>query len=133
MSIQNHRSTQSAAGEPNTGDDWVRLPVIVDANRDKAITLRDEREHARSRLVAELVLEAFVGARPQGHVVGFKDDNRLNCHQSNLEWVKATTARTETARAKAVATRKQADAMREKLEGRAQSDSALLVAEDRVR
>jgi len=71
--------------------------------------------------------------RSPGHVVRFKDSNRLNCDLSNLEWVAATATRTEAARAKAVVTRQRADAIRHAFEGRQHSDSAELVAEDRSR
>jgi hypothetical protein len=66
-------------------------------------------------------------------MVVFKDGNRLNRERENLEWVPARAARTQASRARAVATREQADAMRKTLEGRPRSDRALLVAEDRPR
>ena len=102
-------------------------------NGDKVVTLYDERGRPQTRLVAELILEAFAGPRPPGHVVCFKDGNRLNCELTNLEWVASGPTREESARARAIATRERADAMRRSLEGRPHSDSALLVAEDRLR
>jgi hypothetical protein len=105
----------------------------VDANGDMVVTLYDEQGRPHTRLVAEIMLETFVGPRPRGHVVRFKDANRLNCELSNLEWVAEPTPRDESARAKAVATRQRADAMRHSLEGRQHSDSTELVAEDRLR
>ena len=40
----------------------------------------------RYRLAADLVLEAWVGTRPDGHLVHAKDGDRLNAALSNLEW-----------------------------------------------
>jgi hypothetical protein len=51
------------------------------------VTLYDEQGRPQTRLAAELVLEAFGGPRPPGHVVRFKDGDPLNCALSNLEWV----------------------------------------------
>jgi hypothetical protein len=118
---------------PDRCGDWLRVPAVVDDNGDKVVTLYDEQGCPHTRLVAEIVLETFVGPRPQGHVVRFKDANRLNCELSNLEWVAAPTPRDEAARARAIATRQRADATRHSLEGRQHSDSAELVAEDRLR
>jgi HNH endonuclease len=133
MSIQRQPVSECRGEEPAEGDDWVRVPAVIDANGDKVVTLRDEHGHAQTRLVAELVLEAFTGPQSPGNVVGFKDGNRLNCRRDNLEWVATPAARNEAARARAIATRARADAMRKTLEGRPHSDSALLVAEDRLR
>ena len=119
--------------EPVEGENWVRVPTVVDANGDKIVTLYDEQGHPKMRLVAEVVLETFGGPRPPGHVVRFKDGNRLNCELSNLEWVETPVARDEAARARAIATRERADAIRRSLEGWRHSDSAELVAEDRQR
>jgi hypothetical protein len=105
----------------------------VDANGDKVVTLYDEQGRPHTRLVAEIVLETFVGPRPQGHVVRFKDANRLNCELSNLEWISAPTPRNEAARARVIATLQRAGAMRHSLEGCQHSDSAELAAEDRLR
>ena len=113
--------------------EWVSVPTVVDVSGDKIITLYDEQGRPQARRVAELVLEAFGGPRPPGHVVRFKDGNRLNCALSNLEWSKAPGPRDEAAQARAMATRERADAIRRSLEGRPQSDSAELVAEDRER
>ena len=79
---------QRGIGTPQD-DHWVRVPAVVDANGDKVVTLYDEQGRTQTRLVAELILEAFVGPRPPGHVVRFKDGNRLNCERTNLEWVAA--------------------------------------------
>jgi len=119
--------------EPVEAGDWVQVPAVIDASGDKVITLHDEQGRPHTRLVAELVLESFSGPRPPGHVVRFKDGNRLNCELSNLEWVETPAARDEMAQARAIATRERADAIRRSLEGRPHSDSAELVAEDRQR
>ena len=119
--------------EPVEGENWVRVPTVIDAGGDKVVTLYDEQGHPKKRLVAEVLLETFGGPRPPGHVVRFKDGNRLNCAPSNLEWVEAPVARDEVARARAIATRWRAAAIRRSLEGRQHGDSAELVAEDRRR
>jgi hypothetical protein len=107
---------------------------VVDANGDKVVTLHDEQGRPHTRLVAEIVLETFAGPRPPGHVIRFKDGDRLNCALSNLEWIPAATpGPDESARARAIATRRRADEVRKALEGRLHSDSAELVAEDRLR
>ncbi|MBV8129463.1 MAG: HNH endonuclease [Planctomycetaceae bacterium] len=133
MSAQRQNRADPPGGEPIRDEEWVRVPAVVDVNGDKIVTLHDERGRPETRLLAELMLEAFVGPRPSGHVVHFKDGNRLNCQLTNLEWVAAPATRDQTARARAIATRERADAMRRTLEGRPHSDSALLVAEDRLR
>jgi hypothetical protein len=119
--------------EPVEGENWVRVPTVVDTSGDKVVTLYDEQGRPHTRLVAEVVLETFGGPRPPGHVVRFKDGNRLNCELSNLEWVESPGARDEAARARAITTRERADAIRRSLEGRRHSDSAELVAEARQR
>ena len=119
--------------EPDRQEEWVRVPAVVDANGDKVITLYDEQGRPHTRPVAEFVLETFVGPRPPGHVVHFKDGDHLNCELSNLEWGPAEGGPDEAARARASDTRLRADAIRQALEGRQHSDSAELVAEDRLR
>jgi hypothetical protein len=71
---------------------------------------------------------ASLGGRPPE-----RDVNRPNCELSNLEWAAGPATRDEFSRAKAIATRHRADAIRHTLEGRQHSDSAELVAEDRLR
>ena len=119
--------------EPEESGEYVRVRAVVDANGDKVVALADDRGRRQTRLVAELVLESFVGPRPPGHVLRFKDGNRMNCGLVNLEWAPQTAGRDDAARARAVATRGRADAIRRSLEGRRHSDSADLVAEDRLR
>jgi len=133
MSAQGKPKTDAHTDGPSQGEEWVRVPAVVDANGDKVVVLHDERGHPHARLVAELIREPFVGPRSPGYVIRFKDGNRLNCELTNLEWVAAPATRDEAARARAIATRERADAMRRTLEGRPHSDSALLVAEDRLR
>jgi hypothetical protein len=115
------------------GQEWAPVPVVVDVNGDRLVTIHDECGRAHTRPVAELVLESFAGPRPPGHLVRFKDGDRLNCALANLEWAPAMRSRDEAARARAIATRERADAIRKALEGRRHSDSAELVAEDRLR
>jgi HNH endonuclease len=133
MSAPRQPTNGSPGPIPAPDDDWVRFPAVVDARGDKVVSLHDQQGRPQTRLVAELVLEAFVGPRPANHIVRFKDGNRLNCDLANLEWAPAPATRDEEARARAIATCQRADAMRRSLEGREHSDSALLVAEDRLR
>ena len=85
MSAQRQNRSDPPGGEPAQDEEWVRVPAVVDANGDKVVTLYDERGRPQTRLLAELILEAFVGPRPSGHVARFKDGNRLNCQLTNLE------------------------------------------------
>jgi HNH endonuclease len=133
MAAQRQHKTDPPVRKPAQDDDWVQVPAVVDANGDKVVTLYDGRGQPQARLLAELILEEFVGPRPPGHVVHFKDGNRRNCEPANLEWVAAPASGDEAARPRAIATRQRADAMRQTLAGRTHSDSALLVAKDRLR
>jgi hypothetical protein len=141
LSVSKELHLMSASRKPRgdqpdheRAEEYVRVPAVVDANGDKVVTLYDEQGRPHTRLVAQVVLETFVGPRPPGHAVRFKDGDRLNCVVSNLEWAPpATPGPDESARAKAVATRQRADEIRKALEGRLHSDSAELVAEDRLR
>ncbi len=133
MSAQRQHRTDPPGHESDRLEEWVQVPALVDVEGNKVITLYDDQGRPQTRLLAELILEAFIGPRPPGHVVRFKDDNRLNCELTNLEWVAAPARPDEAARARAIATRERADAMRQALAGRPHSDSALLVAEDRLR
>jgi hypothetical protein len=133
VSAQSKPRQGPVSANPNEAESWVPIPTIVDAKGDKVVTLFDEQGRPHTRLIAELVLEAFGGPRPPGHVVRFKDGNPLNCELSNLEWVASPATRDEAARARAIRTCERADAMRRSLEGRPHSDSAELVAEDRRR
>jgi hypothetical protein len=87
MAAQHQHKADPPVREPVRDDDWVRVPAVVDTNGDKVVTLYDERGQPQTRLLTELILEAFVGPRPSGHVVHFQDDNRLDCERTNLEWV----------------------------------------------
>jgi hypothetical protein len=133
MSTSRRRRRKLGGAEPEESGEYVRVPAVVDANGDKVVTITDDEGRQQTRLVAELVLESFVGPRPAGHVLRFKDGNRLNCELKNLEWALTTAVRDEAARARAITTRERADAVRRSLEGRQHSDSAELVAEDRQR
>jgi hypothetical protein len=133
VSAQSKPRQGPGSANPNEAENWAPIPTVVDAKGDKVVTLFDEQGRPHTRLVAELVLEAFGGPRPPGHVVLFKDGNPLNCELSNLEWVASPVRRDEAARARSIRTRERADAIRRSLEGRSHSDSAALVAEDRQR
>ena len=49
------------------GQEWAPVPVVVDVNGDRLVTIHDESGRPHTRPVAELVLESFVGPRPPGH------------------------------------------------------------------
>src|SRR5262249_22267155 len=123
-SMSAHRQPERDPPGPESEQvgEWVQVPSVIDANGDKVITLYNGQGQPRTRLVGELIMESFVGPRPPGHVLRFKDGNRLNCELSNLEWVAARVTRSEAARARAIATRERADALRRRLEGRPHSD-----------
>jgi HNH endonuclease len=129
------RQVQESIGRARAEEsgEYVRVPAVIDAHGDKIVTLIDEQGRPQTRLIAELVLEAFRGPCPPAHVLRFRDGNRLNCELANLEWALAPATRDEVARAKAIATRERADAVRHSLEGVRHSDSAELVREDRQR
>ncbi len=133
MSASSRSRRNLGGAEPEESGEYVRVPAVIDADGDKVVTITDDQGRQQTRLVAELVLESFVGPRPSGHVPRFKDGDRLNCELKNLEWAPAPAVRDEAARARAIATRERADAIRRSLEGRRHGDSAELVAEDRQR
>jgi len=141
LSVSKELHLMSASPKPrgdqpdcDSAEEYVGLPAVVDANGDKVATLYDAQGCPHTRLVAEVVLETVVGPRPPGLAVRFKDGDRLNCAVANLEWAQpATPGPDQSARAKAVATRQRADEIRKAREGRLQTDSAELVAEDRLR
>jgi hypothetical protein len=134
MSAQANPARDRSEKDVRQEEDWVRIPAVIDPAGDRIVTLFDERGRPQARLVAEVVLEAFAGPRPPGHVILFKNGDRLNCDLANLEWIPCPNLeRDVVARARAIATRERADATRRSLEGRPHSDSGELLAEDRLR
>ena len=130
------RKPRADRAHPPTGqeEEFVRVPTVIDPNGDKVVTLFDAHGRPHTRLVAETVLEAFVGPRPTGHVARFKDGDRLNCAQANLEWAPVhADPPADPARDRMLSTRRRAEESRRALAGRPQSDSAELLAEDRLR
>lgn len=80
------------------------LPLHVTLNRNLMVILYKEYEYhgkhsaEHGRLVHNLVLEAFVGPCPEGHVAHHKNgvlsDNQMRKGTAeNLEWIKETDAR----------------------------------------
>jgi hypothetical protein len=112
MSAIRQRQESIGGARPEESGEYVRVPAVIDAHGDKIVTLIDAHGRPQTRLIAELVLETFRGPRPPGHILKFKDGNRLNCDLANLEWAAAPAARDEAARAKAIATRERADTVR---------------------
>lgn len=133
MSAESQHTADHNGNRSLHESDWTRVPTVVNVDGDKVVIIYDERGQPQTRMVAELILEAFAGPRPHGHVLRFKDGNHLNCELTNLEWAAAPQGRNDAALARAITTRERADAVRRSLEGRVQSDSADLVAEDRLR
>ena len=105
MSAVKQRHDSVGEPRPEESGEYVRVPAVIDSHGDKVVTLIDEHGLPQTRLMAELVLEAFRGPCPPGHTLKFKDGNRLNCELANLEWAAAPAIRAEAARAKAIATR----------------------------
>ena len=131
MSVEPKIETTNGTG---IEDGWVQLPVIIDAHGHRVVTLSDGQGRPQVRRVAEIVLESFVGPCPRDYCIHFKDGDRLNCLLSNLEWVPGVDIdRENERRAHAIASRERADSIRRSLEGRVHSDSAELLAEDRLR
>jgi HNH endonuclease len=133
MSAIKQRKDSIGGALPEESGEYVRVPAVIDARGDKIVTIIDAHGRPQTRLIAELVLEAFRGPCPPGQTLKFKDGNRLNCELTNLEWAPAPAICDEAAKAKAIATRERADAVRQSLAGRHHSDSAELVSEDRKR
>jgi hypothetical protein len=70
---------------PSQRGKWRELPTTLDANGNRIVVMiRDGKP--TFQLVADLVLEAFCGPRPAGHVASFKDGDKGNCRLGNLEW-----------------------------------------------
>src|SRR5271156_6770629 len=111
------RQRQDSLGEarPEESGEYVRVPAVIDAHGDKIVALIDKHGRPQTRLIGELVLEAFRGPCPPGHVLKFKDGNLLNCELATREGAVAPATRDEAARAKAIATRERADAVRQSL------------------
>ena len=131
MSTQPQHRTDPPGHDSDRRDEWVQVPAIVDVEGNKIISLYHDQGRPQTRLLAELVLEALVGPRPPGHVVRFKDGNRLNCERTNLEWVPAPARRDEAARAGNRNPRAARPAFVASRAGH--KGQRLLVAEDRLR
>lgn len=72
-------------GPRSVGDVWKRLNPSIDDKGRPVVFLG--RGSANRRFVAQLVLEAFVGPRPEGMVCcHFPDRNPANCNATNLRW-----------------------------------------------
>lgn len=63
------------------------LTGAVKANGYRQVRLNSPDRRVRCLLVHALVLGAFVGPRPPGHVCDHKSGNRLENDLTNLEWV----------------------------------------------
>lgn len=67
----------------------IRGTVLVSHHNQSgypAIHLTRQRKR-RTRVIHQLVLEAFVGPRPAGYDCNHKDGDKTNNHLDNLEWV----------------------------------------------
>lgn len=63
-----------------------RKPVICSRGYE-SVGLTISTNNQKTRMIHNLVLEAFVGPRPPGHEPNHKDGNKTNNNLSNLEWV----------------------------------------------
>lgn len=69
------------------GTEWKRLAQIINSSGRPVITLMLPKGKKKIRPIHQLVLEAFVGPRPDGMVARhFPDRNMLNNNLSNLMW-----------------------------------------------
>ncbi len=73
-----------------SGDNWHEIkPWIGPGARHggyKMVRLRDTNRTPRHRAVHQVVLEAFIGPRPIGHVAAHNNGVRLDNRLSNLRW-----------------------------------------------
>ena len=84
------RSVERVLNRSNGRKYTVRQQVMATFREPKnhiVVTLnRDGKKSGVNRLVHQLVLEAFVGPRPDGLVACHRDDDPDNNHVSNLRW-----------------------------------------------
>lgn len=75
-------------GNPNKlGFNWIKMRPVVIGGRYLAVTLKTDSDVRRLKYVHTLVLEAFIGPRPDGmHGCHSPDPNPSNCRLSNLRW-----------------------------------------------
>jgi HNH endonuclease len=73
--------------EQDLGDEWVPMPTFINEEGDKMVIVRNAQGQWKTVKVAEMVAMMFIGPCPQGHVLRFKDGDRLNGVPDNLEWV----------------------------------------------
>jgi HNH endonuclease len=80
------RNTRTKRAQ-DSGDEWVPVPTFINDDGDKMVVVRNTQGRWETLRVAELVARAFIGPCPHGHVLRFKDGDRLNGVPDNLEWV----------------------------------------------
>ncbi len=67
-------------------ESWKPLAACVNGEGRRLVIIRNLYGKMRTAHLSVLVLEAFVGLRPDGRFACHKDDNRLNDVLSNLYW-----------------------------------------------
>jgi hypothetical protein len=77
--------SRHAPGGGPLRDEWSDLSQRAHAGGRRTVQLRS-RGRSGARLVAELVLEAFVGPRPEGQEVRFVDGDPSNVRLDNVRW-----------------------------------------------
>jgi HNH endonuclease len=80
------RNTRTKRAQDQT-DEWVPVPTFTNDEGDKVFLLLDAQGQWKVVKAAEMTAMAFIGPCPHGHVLRFKDGDRLNGVPDNLEWV----------------------------------------------
>ena len=78
-------------GGRHDGGKRARKPHLMTLGRladgTRTVTVRNRIYRGTMRVVHRIVLDAFVGECPEGHIVHFEDGDKSNCHRDNLSWV----------------------------------------------
>jgi len=62
------------------------LKPALNGNNYEFVTLRNNNRHYNKR-IHQLVAEHFIGIKPKGLIIHHKDNNKLNNHYENLEYI----------------------------------------------
>jgi HNH endonuclease len=76
--------TKRAQDQP---DEWVPVPTFFSDDGDKMVIVRNAQGQWKTLRLAEFIATIFIGPCPPGHVLRFKDGDRLNTVAENVEWV----------------------------------------------
>lgn len=80
------RTTTGRNGTPRQLPEKILQGSTTSSNRYPSVRLTRARGESEGRLIHHLVLEAFVGPRPEGMQGLHRDDDRNNNSLSNLYW-----------------------------------------------